>query len=117
MSSAADKIKANAERLRHQKTSFTPPARKPENEPRDSSAATPPPAVVESVVRQKNVRRTVDLSPSAHRGLDTWQRTAADRLGLARVTGQEVLAALVDELLRDPQLAEQITAAIAASRR
>ena len=117
MSSAADRIKANAERLRHQKAPTSPQEHPESGEPGESTAAPPPPAAVDNVIRQKNVRRTVDLSPSAHRGLDTWQRTTADRLGLARVTGQEVLTALVDELLRDPQLAERITAAIAASRR
>ncbi|GAA1701012.1 hypothetical protein GCM10009701_64320 [Mycolicibacterium murale] len=121
MSSAADRIKANAERLRQQQASPKAPtspatptsAHLPSAAPQEPS----PPATVENVVRQKNVRRTVDLSPSAHRGLDTWQRTTADRLGLARVTGQEVLTALVDELLRDAELAERITAAIATSRR
>ena len=115
MSSAADRIKANAERLRPQNSA---PAKDREpNEPATSAATAQPPAVIEDAVRQKNVRRTVDLSPAAHRGLDNWQRTTADRLGLARVTGQEVLAALVDEILRDPELAERVTAAIAASRR
>lgn len=113
MSTAADKIKANAERLR-QKPS-TPPA---EPSPATDDDSTPPsPAPTASVVRQKNVRRTVDLSPTAHRGLDNWQRSAADRLGLARVTGQEVLAALVDELLSDSALSDRITAALSNSRR
>jgi hypothetical protein len=67
-------------------------------------------------VRQKTVRRTVDLSPTAHRGLDNWQRDTADRLGLARVTGQEVITALIDRLLADPDLAEQIVQVIAAQR-
>lgn len=117
MSSAADRIKANAERLRQQKPPSVP-AREPSEPNNDLPATAPQPsAPVESVVRQKNVRRTVDLSPTAHRGLDTWQRSTADRLGLARVTGQEVLAALVDELLRDAGLTERITASIAASRR
>ncbi|MCT7373160.1 hypothetical protein [Mycolicibacterium llatzerense] len=113
MSSTADRIKANAERLRA-KTPAKPVA----------AADSEPPAVVTDVptpraaatVRQKNVRRTVDLSPTAHRALDAWQSQAAERLGLARVTGQQVLAVLVDRLLNDAELAEQVTQAIAADR-
>ena len=51
-----------------------------------------------------------------HRALDVWQREAADRMGVARVTGQEVLTALIDQLLIDPQLSTQITRAIQARR-
>ena len=61
-------------------------------------------------------RRTVDLSPAQHRALDIWQREAADRLGVARVTGQEVLTALIDQLLSDPRLSAQITRTIQARR-
>lgn len=60
----------------------------------------------------QRTRRTVDLSPATHRALDIWQREAADRLGFARVTGQEVLSALVDQLLTDPKLTAQITRSI-----
>lgn len=116
VSTAADKIKANAERLR-QKTPAKPAAAD-EQPPaaRPGPSRTSAPASAAAVVRQKNVRRTVDLSPSAHRALDGWQSQVAERLGLARVTGQEVLAALVDRLLADDELAEQITQAIAANR-
>ncbi|MCZ0732507.1 hypothetical protein [Mycolicibacterium iranicum] len=110
MSSAADRIKANAERLRTKAPAK--PAAADDGVSEVAPAARPAPGGV----RQKNVRRTVDLSPSAHRGLDNWQRAAADRLGLARVTGQDVLAALVDRLLADDELAEQIVRAIAAQR-
>ena len=115
MSTAADKIKANAERLRAKTPAKAPAAPDVPEPPAEAAEATPPrqPA---GTVRQKNVRRTVDLSPSAHRGLDNWQRNTADRLGLARVTGQDVLAALVDRLLADDELAEQIVRAIAAER-
>ncbi len=112
MSTAADRIKANAERLRQKPSPPPEPSHLPEEE-----AATSTPAPTTAVVRQKNVRRTVDLSPTAHRGLDSWQRNAADKLGLARVTGQEVLAALVDELLSDPALSDRITATLSNSRR
>lgn len=114
MSSTADRIKANAERLRGQTTA----------KPAAVTAAVPPAAAPEAVagrataspVRQKNVRRTVDLSPTAHRALDAWQSQAAERLGLARVTGQQVLAALVDRLLSDDDLAAQVIQAIAENR-
>jgi hypothetical protein len=66
--------------------------------------------------RGQRTRRTVDLSPAAHRALDIWQREAADRLGLARVTGQEVLTALIDQLLTDPKLSAQVIRSIQARR-
>ena len=62
--------------------------------------------------RTQRTRRTVDLPAPTHRALDIWQREAADRLGVARVTGQEVLTALIDQLLVDPKLTAQITRAI-----
>lgn len=109
---AADRIKANAERLRKAPTQQTASSEGPEQAPQE----TPTRPVPAPVVRQKTVRRTVDLSPTAHRGLDNWQRDTADRLGLARVTGQEVITALVDRLLADSDLAEQIVQVIAAQR-
>jgi hypothetical protein len=66
--------------------------------------------------RAQRTRRTVDLPPATHRALDIWQRDAADRLGVARVTGQEVLIALIDQLLADPKLGAQITRAIQERR-
>ncbi len=74
----------------------------------------PPPA--DQPARIQRTRRTVDLPAATHRALDIWQREAADRLGVARVTGQEVLAALVDQLLSDPKLSAQITHNIQARR-
>ena len=66
--------------------------------------------------RSQRTRRTVDLPAATHRALDIWQREAADRLGVARVTGQEVLTALIDQLLADPKLAAQVTRAIQERR-
>ena len=57
----------------------------------------------------RKTRRTVDLTLAQHRALDVWQREAADRIGVARVTGQEVLSALIDQLLTDRELAGRIT--------
>ncbi len=99
MSSAAEQIKANAARLRQKPSS---PATTP-------GPPTRPP-------RQKLVRRTVDLAPATHRALDAWQSARAEDLGLARVTGQQVLAALIEQLLHDDALAEQITNTIAADQ-
>jgi hypothetical protein len=62
--------------------------------------------------RGQRTRRTVDLTPAAHRALDIWQREAADRLGYARVTGQEVLCALIERLLSDPKLSAEVTRSI-----
>jgi hypothetical protein len=62
--------------------------------------------------RTQRTRRTVDLPAATHRALDIWQREAADRLGVARVTGQEVLTALIDQLLADPKLGAQVVRAI-----
>ena len=61
---------------------------------------------------QRTTRRTVDLSPARHRALDIWQREAADRLGFARVTGQEVISALIELLLTDPKLSAEVTRSI-----
>lgn len=114
MSTAADKIKENAERLRHKTPAKSAADR---DAAADVSAPARSPLVpAPAAVRQKNVRRTVDLSPTTHRSLDNFQRDTADRLGLARVTGQDVLSALVDRLLADSELAEQITAAIGGKR-
>ncbi len=66
--------------------------------------------------RDRRTRRTVDLPLATHRALDVWQREAADRIGVARVTGQEVLSALIEQLLVDPKLSAQITRAIQARR-
>lgn len=91
-----------------------------------SAAADVPPAPEVAIQRTepfgfrqrtaRRTRRTVDLSPDQHRALDVWQREAADRLGRARVTGQDVLSALVDQLLNDPKLANQIIRAIQLRR-
>lgn len=115
MSTAADKIKENAERLRH-KTPAKSAADRDAAADVSAAPARSPLVPAPTAVRQKNVRRTVDLSPTTHRSLDNFQRDTADRLGLARVTGQDVLAALVDRLLADSELAEQITAAIGGKR-
>jgi hypothetical protein len=66
--------------------------------------------------RGQRTRRTVDLTPATHRALDIWQREAADRLGLARVTGQEVISALIELLLSDAKLSAEVTRSIRERR-
>jgi hypothetical protein len=66
--------------------------------------------------RAQRTRRTVDLSPATHRALDIWQRDAADRLGFARVTGQEVISALIELLLKDGKLSAEVTRSIRERR-
>lgn len=117
MSTAADRIKANAARFRQTPSSASvhaaaddSPAQPPTPSSPPATAADAPqrPVAKTHAVRDKDVRRTVDLSPSQHRNLDIWQREAADTLGYARVTGQEVLSALVDLLLDDPHTADRV---------
>ncbi|BBX94690.1 hypothetical protein [Mycolicibacterium boenickei] len=119
MSTAADRIRANATRIKTQAPQAPLTTADPAPEaPAPAQATTPaepaPAPVNRPVVRQKSIRRTVDLTPAQHRALDVWQRETADNLGLARVTGQDVLAALVDQLLASPELGAQITRTIQA---
>ncbi len=60
--------------------------------------------------RTKPVRRSVDLSPSHHARLTQWCAETADVIGTARVTGQDVIRALVARLLMDEALARRIRA-------
>ncbi len=69
-----------------------------------------------AVPARQSVRRTVDLPLAAHRDFEQWRHDAAAELGLTRVTGQEVLVALVDELLRDQRLAKRIRKTIVDSK-
>jgi hypothetical protein len=60
--------------------------------------------------RTKPVRRSVDLSPTYHIRLTQWCAETADTIGTARVTGQDVIRALVARLLMDETLARKIRA-------
>lgn len=76
----------------------------------------PPPNEPPQVIRQERsrpVRRTVDLSPTHHRKLADWCSETAVELGVARVTGQDVLRSLVARLLTDETLARKIRADLA----
>lgn len=89
--SAADKARENAKKVRQ-----GPAQETPETAPEPATTARPRPAV-----RTRRVRRTVDLTLNRHRELGRWCDEQADELGLTRVTSQDVLAALVDELLEN----------------
>lgn len=58
--------------------------------------------------RTKPVRRSVDLSPTYHAQLTQWCAETANIIGAARVTGQDVIRALVARLLMDESLARRI---------
>lgn len=75
----------------------------------DTEATTPTPRGAAPPLHRP-VRRTVDLSPARHDKLDEWQRETARELGRARITGQDVLNALVARLLTDETLARKIRA-------
>lgn len=65
--------------------------------------------------RAKPVRLSVDLAPAAYRGLIDYCHRTAEDLGVARVNGVDVLRALLGELAEDEQLAERVSARIAAT--
>lgn len=98
--SRAEEIRAQARRV--QASSRPAPVDSPE------AAASAP--ARPSGVRTKPVRRTVDLSPHHHAMLTQWCSETAIQLGTARVTGQDVMAALVGRLLTDETLARKIRA-------
>ena len=108
MSSESNRGNADAHRSRMHDAAVTPLT--------PSVAAAPTEPFALGRTRSPRTRRTVDLSPGQHRALDIWQREAADRLGRARVTGQEVLTALIDQLLSDPRLSAEITRSLQARR-
>ncbi|WP_225858177.1 hypothetical protein [Rhodococcus wratislaviensis] len=116
MTSAADRIRAGAARARVQPVEQPQPGE--EQEPVAAAPATrvqddkPRKPAVRAVPviapRQKDIRKNVDLSPAQNDRLGDWQRAAARELGVARVTAQDVLVALVERLLADPDLSDQV---------
>lgn len=113
MSITSGRSDSGANRFSHYTAGVTPPGPGQTGPTQRLSRLGPPPA---PPTRDRRTRRTVDLPLTTHRALDVWQREAADRIGVARVTGQEVLTALIDQLLTDPKLSTQITRAIQARR-
>lgn len=68
------------------------------------------PVRLTTAVRTKPVRRSVDLSPAYHAELTEWCAQTADEIGATRVTGQDVIRALVARLLMDENLSRRIRA-------
>lgn len=104
MSTAADRIKANAERAAAARAAKAASSGRSTG----TASAKPAPRTHGTAVRQKPIRRTVDLPPELYRRLVDWQGNAAEQLGQSRVTSQDVFVALVYELLSDPDTAAAV---------
>jgi hypothetical protein len=86
---------------------------------RDTAAeAQPLPVVVDELeVKPRVSRQTVDVPYSEHLALAAWRNDTAQALGVLRVTNQEVLAALVHQLLKDETVARKVRTRISEARR
>jgi predicted dienelactone hydrolase len=107
--SAADKLKAKADRLKNQ-ASQTPAPSVTAAAGEDTETSSLPERHLPSAapVLAKPIRSTVDLSPARHRSLKAWSAETATEIGRARVTTQEVINALVHRMLTDETLARKI---------
>ena len=94
MSNAADRARERALR-------FSAPGEQPAPEPARRPGA-----------RVRPVRSTVDLPPTRHHALSTWQQEQASMLGVARVSRQEVIDELVGLLLTDAATERKVIAAL-----
>lgn len=106
--SASEGIKARAAEVRRRREQQT--AAGPAEQAGATSSSTP------GSVRTRRVRRTVDLTVNRHRELGRWCDEQADDLGLTRVTSQDVLSALVDELLENKTVQRAIHDRIRSTR-
>lgn len=91
-----DQIRKNAEQIAAQRKAggtAKPPAKPGRGKP---------------PTRTKPVRCTVDLPPVLFRQLTEWQAQAAEQLGESRITKQQIMVALVYELLADTDLEEAV---------
>lgn len=80
---------------------------------RDTPAAEetgPAPEIRAQADPRKKVRQTVDLTHQRHMELAAWRMETALALGRTRITTQEVLAAAVEAILRDPTVARHVRA-------
>lgn len=100
--SRAEQIRAQEARRQERREAAADP------EQSRAASATRAPAV-----RAKPVRKTVDLPPARYAALSAWCSETAVQIGAARVTGQQVLNALVARLLTDETLARKIRTDIA----
>lgn len=107
MSNAADKIKEQAARFASRHAAQADAGTSTTSATSSRGASAP---------RNRPVRRTVDLSPVDHDRLTDWQRETARQLGRTRITGEDVLRALVARLLTDDTLAQKIRADLHAQR-
>lgn len=96
MSTAGERIKQQAARIASRQVAQA------------DTETTPAPSRGAPAPRSRPVRRTVDLSPADHDRLNEWQRETARQLGRTRITGEDVLRALVARLLTDDTLAGKI---------
>jgi hypothetical protein len=64
-------------------------------------------------VKDKLVRKTVDLPPVRYTALTQWCNETATTIGVTRVTGQAVINALIARLLTDETMAHRIRADLA----
>jgi hypothetical protein len=109
----AELIREKANRLNQAAAIVTPSVERnvaAEPEPVSASRRAPgkkAPAAAPSV-KTKDVRSTVDLSPTEHAKLKLWCAQMAVELGQSRVTTQDVLATLVRRMLTDANLEEKI---------
>lgn len=94
--SAADQIRANAARV-GAKTS----TRSGDTGDRAKKTAA-------AVGRTKPIGKTVNLDAALNRQIRDWQSQSADRLGVARVTFQDVVDALLRELVDNETLAARV---------
>jgi hypothetical protein len=107
---ATEQAARKAERLRSTGAPTGPPA---EDRPSEDLGPVPVEARPSRTVRTRKVRRTVDLPPGRHHKLTEWCQDEAMTLGVARVSGQEVISELVHLLLTDETTARKVHAALA----
>lgn len=80
------------------------------------TTADKPPPSTPTPPRAQPVRMSLDLPPDQYRAFKQWCVEAANQTNLARITGIETIRALIDQLLRDPELEQRIRDAIASER-
>lgn len=95
-------------------TAHATPAPAEPTEEQPATAAAPAPATrataKKAAPRTKPVRITVDLAPVDYRYLKTWTGEAADALGVATVSGSDVMRGLLHTLRADPAVRAAVLA-------
>jgi hypothetical protein len=67
--------------------------------------------------RPRSVRLTVDLPPEDHAKLGRWCMEVAVQLDRGKISQADVIRVLLQRLHTDPELGEQVIAALADRRR